>query len=82
MYWEVSKIFYEHHTFPLDMDHDGNVWHLRSTADNPTHSKVLYHPSVIPKKRELIQVCRDSKNLKQVKLLDDAKRGIEHEQRL
>ena len=36
--------------FPLECDHDGNIWHLKSSADHLAHSKVLYHPTVIAKK--------------------------------
>ena len=42
--------FFNANDFPLDCDHDGNIWHLKSTADHLTRSKVLYHPTVIAKK--------------------------------
>ena len=59
------------------MDHDGNVWHLRNTADCPTRYEAMYYPTVISKKQDLILVCMEAKNLKQVKVLDDAKAVLE-----
>ena len=47
---EVTEEFYNKHKFPIDCDHDGNEWHLKSNADHLTQSKVLHHPSVIAKK--------------------------------
>lgn len=44
---EVSEDFYKINNFPVDRDHEGNTWHLRSAADHLTRSKVLYHPTVI-----------------------------------
>ena len=72
-YGEISEIFYDNCKFPLNKDHDGNVWHLISTADHLIRSKALYHPTVISKKQDLILVCMEAKNQKQGKHLDDAK---------
>ena len=49
-YGELSKEFYNSNDFPLDHDHVGNIWHLKSSADHLTPSKLLYHPTVIAKK--------------------------------
>ena len=46
-YGEVSESFYDTNKFPIDKDYDGNVCHLRSTAENLIRSKLLYHPTVI-----------------------------------
>ena len=67
-YGEVSDSFFDRNDFPLDKDHDGNIWHLRSTADHLTRSKVLYHPTVIAKKQDVILICMKAKNSKQIKL--------------
>ena len=47
---EVTEQFYDDNNFPLDRDHRGEVWRLKSTADHLTRYKVIYHPTVIEKK--------------------------------
>ena len=46
---EGPEPFNDDHGFPLDMDHAGKTWRLKSSADHMTRSKVLFHPSVITK---------------------------------
>ena len=58
---DVVEEFYDDCSFPLDYDHDGNIWKLRSNADHLTSSKVLYHPSVVAKKNEDIRLSVEAK---------------------
>ena len=53
---EVSESYYDDHGFPLDKDHKGNVWRLKTSADHTSRSKLLFHPSVIAKKQEEIKI--------------------------
>ena len=76
-YGEISEEFYNANDFPLDYDHDGNIWHLKSSADHLTRSKVLYHPTVIAKKQEIILQCMAAKNTKEMKAMDEAKAVLE-----
>ena len=76
-YGEVSEDFFNTNDFPLDSDHDGNIWHLKSTADHLTRSKVLYHPTVIAKKQEVILQCMAAKNTKAMKAMDEANDVLE-----
>ena len=71
-YGEVSEELFNANEFPLDCDHDGNIWHLKSSADHLTRSKVLYHPTVIAKKQEVILQCMAAKNTKEMKAMDEA----------
>ena len=65
-YGEISEEFFNANDFPLDYDHDGNIWHLKSSADHLTRSKVLYHPTAIAKKQEIILQCMAAKNTKEM----------------
>ena len=64
---EVNERFYDDHNFPLDKDHKGQVWRLNSNADNLTRSKVMYHSSVISKKKEDIRLCLEAQISKELK---------------
>ena len=55
-YEEVSQSFYDDHGFPLDMDHAGNMFRLKSSSDHMTRSKVLFYLSIIAKKKEDIRI--------------------------
>ena len=54
---EVPESCYDENDYPVDKDHDGKIWRLRSNADHLTRSKVLYHPIVIQKKMKDILIC-------------------------
>ena len=49
---EVSERFYDELGFPKDTDKKGNIWLLNSSADHLTRSKILYHPTVIKKRKD------------------------------
>ena len=70
---EISEQYYDDNHFPLDKDHRGTVWRLKSNADHLTRSKVLYHPSIIAKNNEDIRLCVESQTSKEVKVYQDAK---------
>ena len=72
-YGEVNEQYYNDSNFPLDKDHHGVVWQLKSNADHLTRSKVLYHPSVIAKKNEDIRLCVEAQTSKQFKIFDHAR---------
>ena len=74
---EVSEDFYNENNFPVDRDHEGKKWHLKSAADHLTRSKVLYHPTVIAKKQDVILTCMAAKNAKQLKIRDEANDVLE-----
>lgn len=69
---EVSEKFYENHNFPLDTDQNSGIWKLNSSADHLTRSKVLYHPTVITKKREEMRLSKVAEKNKLQKVYDDA----------
>ena len=58
---EVPESWFEDNDFPLDKDHDGNVWRLCSNADHLTRSKVMYHHAVLSRKNEDIRICLHAK---------------------
>ena len=74
---EVSEQFYDDLNFPLDQDIDGGVWKLNSTADHLTRSKVLYHPTVIEKKKEELYLSKVTQNNKVVKAYEEAVKVFE-----
>ena len=74
---DVVEEFYDDCSFPLDYDHDGNIWKLRSNDDHLTRSKVLYHPSVVAKKNEDIRLSVEAKTSKELKVYQDAKALME-----
>ena len=50
---------------------------MRNVADHFTRSKVLYHPTVIANKQEVILTCMAAKNAKQLKVRDEANDVLE-----
>ena len=66
-------MFYDDNDYPLDRDHEGNIWKLRSDADHLTRSKVMYHPAVVAKKNEDIRMCVEAQTSKARKTYEDAK---------
>ena len=64
---EVNERFYDDHNFPLDKDHKGQVWRLNSNADHLSRSKVMYHSSVVAKKKEDIRLCLEAQISKELK---------------
>ena len=64
---EVNERFYDDNNFPLDKDHKGQVWTLNSNADHLTRSKVMYHSSVVSKKKEDIRLCLEAQISKELK---------------
>ena len=73
----IAEQFYDDHDYPLDRDHNGAIWRLRSDADHLTRSKVLYHPSVLAKKSEDIRLCLEAQTSKEIKVYEDSKAMFE-----
>ena len=69
---EVPELFYDDNDYPVDKDHDGNIWRLTSNADHLTRSKVLYHPTVIENKKEDILICVQARQQHQVRLITES----------
>ena len=55
------------------MDHISIIWRLNSSADHLTRSKVLYHPTVIEKKKHDIELCVVAKTSKELECYNEAK---------
>ena len=49
---QVAEKLFDDLGFPMDADHSGIIWKLTSNVDHLTRSKVLYHPSVVEKKKD------------------------------
>ena len=57
---EVSEKFYDEMGFPVDCDKKGTTWLLKSNADHLSRSKVLYHPTVVEKRKEELRICSEA----------------------
>ena len=55
----------------------GTVWLLKSNADHLSRSKVLYHPTVIQKRKDDIKMCLDAQARKARSQYDDAVKVLE-----
>ena len=52
---QVSERFYDKNNIPVDQEIEGNQYILNSTIDHVTRLNVLYHQSVLAKKRNLVE---------------------------
>ena len=74
---EVSESFYDDHGFPLEKDHKGNIWRLKSSAAHMTRSNVLLNSSVIAKKQDDIRISVQAKTSKEIKAFQESKNIFE-----
>ena len=74
---EIPESFYDDNDYPLDKDHDGNIWRLTSNADHLTRSSVLYHPLVVQKKSDDIRICVNTRHQHDIRLITESNLTIE-----
>ena len=71
---KILEAFYDERRFPIDFDLKGNIYRLNSNANNMHRSTVIYHPSILSDKRDIIRKANDLINESQERILQEAAR--------
>ena len=71
---EILEYFYDEIKFPIDFDLKGSIYRLNRNANNMSRSTVLYHPSILSDKRDVIRKANNLINESLEMILQDAAR--------
>ena len=71
MFGFISESFFDKNDFLFDKDKEDNIWWLKSSTDHLDRPKVLYHPSMLAKKKEDIRLCCEAKYTKENDIHND-----------